>query len=294
MSTPAPRSVPERFVLTLSCPDRTGIVAAVTGFLAAHHANLVDAAHFNDEHTQRSFVRAVFHDDGGGMPARAALMELFTPVAERFQMEWSLHAESDRLRTVIAVSKASHCLTGLLHRWSIGALPIEVAGVVSNHRALEEHAVFHGVPFFHLPLETEDAAAQELRLLALFRELQGELLVLARYMRVLSPTLCEALRGRCINIHHSFLPGFKGARPYHQAFARGVKLIGATAHFVTPDLDEGPIIEQAVERVDHTFDPPRLIDLGRDLETVVLNRAVKWYAEHRVFQNGNKTVVLHA
>lgn len=294
MSVPAPRPVPERYILTLSCPDRTGIVAAVTGFLAEHHANLVDAAHFNDEHTQRSFVRALFHDDGGGMPSRAMLMERFAPVAERFRMEWSLHAESDRLRTVIAVSKASHCLTGLLHRWSIGALPIDVVGIVSNHRTLEEHAAFYGVPFFHLPLETEGAAAQELRLLALFRELEGELLVLARYMRVLSPALCEALRERCINIHHSFLPGFKGARPYHQAFERGVKLIGATAHFVTPDLDEGPIIEQAVERVDHTFDPPRLIDLGRDLETVVLNRAVKWYAEHRVFQNGNKTVVLHA
>jgi formyltetrahydrofolate deformylase len=190
------------------------------------------------------------------------------------------------------VSKASHCLTGLLHRWSIGALPVEVVGVVSNHRTLEEHAAFHGVPFFHLPLEGDDTAAQETRLLATFEQLEGQLLVLARYMRVLSPTLCAALQGRCINIHHSFLPGFKGARPYHQAFERGVKLIGATAHFVTADLDDGPIIEQAVERVDHTFDPPRLVDIGRDLETLVLNRAVKWYAEHRVFANGRRTVVL--
>jgi formyltetrahydrofolate deformylase len=289
LTSPARPATAERYILTLSCPDRTGIVAAVTGFLAGQHANLVDAAHFNDEHTGRSFVRALFHDDGDGMPTREILAERFAPIAERFAMEWQIRAESDRLRTVIAVSKASHCLTGLLHRWSIGALPIEVVGIVSNHRTLEEHASFHHLPFFHLPAE---AQAQEARLLDLFRELDGELLVLARYMRVLSPALCEALRGRCINIHHSFLPGFKGARPYHQAFERGVKLIGATAHFVTPDLDEGPIIEQAVERVDHTFDPPRLVDVGRDLETLVLNRAVKWYAEHRVFQNGSRTVVL--
>jgi formyltetrahydrofolate deformylase len=292
MTDPATPQSPERYILTLSCPDRTGIVAAVTGFLASQHANLVDAAHFNDEHTGRSFVRALFHDDGGGMPDRATLAARFAPIATQFGMEWQIHAEAERLRTVIAVSKASHCLTGLLHRWSIGALPIEVVGVLSNHRTLEEHAAFHGVPFFHLPLDGSDPRSQEARLLTLFEELRGELLVLARYMRVLSPTLCEALRGRCINIHHSFLPGFKGARPYHQAFERGVKLIGATAHFVTPDLDEGPIIEQAVERVDHTFDPPRLVDLGRDLETLVLNRAVKWYAEHRVFQNGHRTVVL--
>lgn len=285
-------AAPERFILTLSCPDRTGIVAAVTGFLAGQHANLVDAAHFNDEHTGRSFVRALFHDDGRGLPPTAILAERFRPIAADFGMTWQIHAEAGRLRTVIAVSKASHCLTGLLHRWSIGALPIDVVGVVSNHRTLEEHATFHGVPFFHLPLEGDDSADQETRLLATFEELGGQLLVLARYMRVLSPPLCAALQGRCINIHHSFLPGFKGARPYHQAFERGVKLIGATAHFVTADLDDGPIIEQAVERVDHTFDPPRLVDLGRDLETLVLNRAVKWYAEHRVFENGRRTVVL--
>jgi formyltetrahydrofolate deformylase len=294
-SPPATRAAaPARFILTLSCPDRTGIVAAVTGFLAEHHANLVDSAHFNDEHTGRSFVRVLFHDDGRGMPEPEQLAERFVPIAEQFHMTWQIHAETNRLRTVIAVSRASHCLTGLLHRWSIGALPIDVVGVVSNHRALEGHAAFHGVPFYYLPIEAEAVTAQEARLLTLFQELEAELLVLARYMRVLSPGLCAALRGRCINIHHSFLPGFKGARPYHQAFERGVKLIGATAHFVTPDLDEGPIIEQAVERVDHTFDPPRLVDLGRDLETVVLTRAVKWYAEHRVFENGSKTVILRA
>ncbi|MBX3707315.1 MAG: formyltetrahydrofolate deformylase [Pseudomonadales bacterium] len=283
---------PTRYVLTLSCPDRTGIVAAVTGFLANHHANLVDAAHFNDEHSRTSFVRALFHEDGPGMPDIATLSRWFEPVAERFSMTWAIRPEAQPCRTLIAVSKASHCLQGLLHRWSVGALPIDVVGVVSNHETLREHAEFHDVPFFHLPIEAGNGAAQERRLLELIEAQGAELLVLARYMRVLSPALCEALRGRCINIHHSFLPGFKGAKPYHQAWERGVKLIGATAHFVTEDLDEGPIIEQAVERVDHTYDPPRLVDLGRDLETIVLTRAVKWYAERRVFGNGKKTVVL--
>jgi formyltetrahydrofolate deformylase len=281
-----------RYILTLSCPDRTGIVAAVTGFLAGCRANLVDAAHFNDEHTQTSFFRALFHDDGSGMPEIEELGRRFEPVAEKFGMQWRIHAEAHPCRTLIAVSKASHCLQGLLHRWSVGGLPIDVVGIVSNHDTLTQHASFFGVPFFHLPIDETDGAAQENRLLELSDTLGAELLVLARYMRVLSPSACTRLRGRCINIHHSFLPGFKGARPYHQAFDRGVKLIGATAHFATEDLDDGPIIEQAVERVDHTYDPGRLVDVGRDLEALVLNRAVKWYAERRVFVNGNRTVVL--
>ncbi|MFU8816951.1 MAG: formyltetrahydrofolate deformylase [Pseudomonadales bacterium] len=283
---------PSSYVLTLSCPDRTGIVAAVTGFLARHHANLVDATHFNDEQTRMSFVRAVFHDDGSGMAPVDTLAGRFEPIAAQFQMRWEIHPQNQPCRTLIAVSKSSHCLLGLLHRWRVGGLPIDVVGIVSNHTSLKEHADFYRVPFFHLPLDAGNAESQERRLLEIFHERDAELLVLARYMRVLGAELCETLRGRCINIHHSFLPGFKGARPYHQAFDRGVKLIGATAHFVTENLDEGPIIEQAVERVDHTFDPPRLADLGRDLETVVLNRAVKWFAEHRVFENGHKTVVL--
>jgi formyltetrahydrofolate deformylase len=281
-----------RYILTLSCPDQTGIVAGVTGFLAGCHANLVDAAHFNDEHTRTSFFRALFHDDGSGMPEIEELGRRFQPVAAKFGMHWRIHAEAQTCRTLIAVSKASHCLQGLLHRWSVGGLPIDVVGILSNHDTLSEHARFYGVPFFHLPIDERDGAAQEQRVLDLFEDLGAELLVLARYMRVLSPLACARLRGRCINIHHSFLPGFKGARPYHQAFDRGVKLIGATAHFATEDLDDGPIIEQAVERVDHTYDPGRLVDLGRDLEAVVLNRAVKWYAERRVFVNGNRTVVL--
>jgi formyltetrahydrofolate deformylase len=283
-----------RYILTLSCPDQTGIVAAVTGFLASCHANLVDAAHFNDEHSKTSFFRALFHDDGAGMTALDELSRAFQPIADRFRMQWRIHAEAVPCRTLIAVSKASHCLQGLLHRWSVGGLPIEVVGIVSNHATLTEHARFYGVPFYHLPIAEGDGDVQEQRLLELFDSLDAELLVLARYMRVLGPATCERLRGRCINIHHSFLPGFKGARPYHQAFERGVKLIGATAHFATEDLDDGPIIEQAVERVDHTYDPQRLVDLGRDMEAVVLNRAVKWYAERRVFENGAKTVVLRS
>jgi formyltetrahydrofolate deformylase len=281
-----------RYVLSLSCPDRTGIVAAVTSFLAGCHANLVDATHFNDEHSRTSFLRAVFHDDGNGMTDIDELGQQFQPLARQFQMQWRITMESQPCRTVIAVSKASHCLQSLLHRWSVGALPIDVVGVVSNHATLIEHARFYGVPFFHLPIDESNTAAQENQLLELFDDLDAELMVLARYMRVLGTSSCERLRGRCINIHHSFLPGFKGARPYHQAFERGVKLIGATAHFATEDLDDGPIIEQAVERVDHTFDPQRLVDLGRDMEASVLNRAVKWYAERRVFENGAKTVVL--
>ncbi|MDZ7670353.1 MAG: formyltetrahydrofolate deformylase [Gammaproteobacteria bacterium] len=287
----SPSDIP-RYVLTLSCPDRTGIVAAVTGFLARHRANLVDASHFNDEDTRTSFVRALFHDDGSGMPSIDELGQQFAPLAQQFEMQWRFHPEAQPCRTLIAVSTAGHCLSSMLHRWSIGALPIEVVGVVSNHRTLEAQANYHNVPFHHLPITDAGQRAQEAQLQSLCESLDVGLLVLARYMRILSPEFCRTLRGHAINIHHSFLPGFKGARPYHQAYERGVKLIGATAHFVTDELDEGPIIEQAVERVDHTFTPEKLIDVGRDLESLVLNRAVKWYAEHRVFENATKTVVL--
>lgn len=291
-SGPSSRNDSSRYILTLSCPDRTGIVAAVTGFLAENRANLVDASHFNDEDTRTSFVRALFHDDGSGMPSIEELGNRFTAVAERFRMQWRFQPEAQPCRTLIAVSTASHCLSNMLHRWSIGALPIDVVGVVSNHRVLEAQTRYYNVPFYHLPIGKDGQRAQEAELHTVYQHVDAQLLVLARYMRILSPEFCRGLRGHCINIHHSFLPGFKGARPYHQAYERGVKLIGATAHFVTDELDEGPIIEQAVERVDHTFTPEKLIDVGRDLESLVLNRAVKWYAEHRVFENGARTVVL--
>jgi formyltetrahydrofolate deformylase len=281
-----------RYVLTLACPDTTGIVAAVANFLAENHALLIEASHFNDEHTDRSFMRTVFHDNGEGMPTMAELDSLFVGVAERFKMTWRFHNEADPLKTLIAVSKAGHCLSSLLHRWSVGSLPIEIVGIVSNHETLKRHADWHKIPFTHLPIEKGHEAEQQDALHALFESSGAELLVLARYMRILSSEMCGRLKNRCINIHHSFLPGFKGARPYHQAFERGVKIIGATAHYVTGDLDEGPIIEQAVERVDHTFTPSELTNVGRDLESIVLNRAIRWHAEHRVFENGSKTVVL--
>lgn len=281
-----------RFVLVLSCPDTTGIVAAVTNFLAGHNATLVEASHFNDEDTHTSFLRTVFHDNGQGMGSLDELQDKFVPIGEKFGMQWQFHPETHPLKTMIAVSTAGHCLTSLLQRWSVGSLPIDIVGVVSNHEVLAKHARWHDIPFTYLPIEPGKEEAQEKQLLERFEASGAELLVLARYMRVLSRDLCTRLQGRCINIHHSFLPGFKGARPYHQAFNRGVKIIGATAHYVTSDLDEGPIIEQAVERVDHSFAPADLVNHGRDLESSVLNRAVLWHAEHRVFPNGNKTVVL--
>ena len=283
---------PPRYVLTLDCPDTTGIVAAVTIFLAEHRATLVDAAHFNDEDTRRSFLRAVFHDDGRGMPDMAELDAAFAPVARQFGMQWRFQAADAPLKAMIAVSKAGHCLVSMLHRWSTGSLPLDIVGIVSNHESLAQHAGWHDLPFHYLPIEEGAEAEQEAQLIETFEDSGAELLVLARYMRILSPTACAALQGRCINIHHSFLPGFKGARPYHQAYARGVKIIGATAHYVTEHLDEGPIIEQAVERVDHTHDAAELAHVGHDLESIVLNRAVRWHAEHRVFVNGNKTVIL--
>lgn len=284
--------LPPRYVLTLDCPDTTGIVAAVTSFLADHHATLVDAAHFNDEDTQRSFLRAVFHDDGRGMTAVPDMQAAFTSVAERFDMRWQLRDADAPLKTMIAVSTAGHCLVSMLHRWSTGSLPLDIVGIVSNHESLAQHAEWRDLPFHYLPITAGAEAEQESQLLSTFENSEAELLVLARYMRILSADACASLRGRCINIHHSFLPGFKGARPYHQAYARGVKIIGATAHYVTEDLDEGPIIEQAVERVDHTADAQELAHVGHDLESIVLNRSVRWHAEHRVFVNGNKTVIL--
>ncbi len=280
------------YILTLDCPDTTGLVAAVTNFLASQHATLVDASHFNDEQTKRSFLRAVFHDDGGGMPDLEALDAAFADVGEKFSMRWQFHDPSAPLKVMIAVSKAGHCLSSMLHRWSTGSLPVDVVGIVSNHATLAYQAAWHDVPFTHLPIVAGEEGAQEQRLLETFAGSGADLLVLARYMRILSAEACDVLAGRCINIHHSFLPGFKGARPYHQAHERGVKIIGATAHYVTAQLDEGPIIEQAVERVDHAYGPQQLAEVGHDLESIVLNRAVRWHAEHRLFVNGNKTVIL--
>lgn len=281
------------FILTMQCPDTTGVVAAVSGFLAAHNGLITEAQHFDDAYTDTSFMRVMFRDNGKGLLPLVELSRRFgAEVGERFKMAWRCHDAQRKCRMVIAVSKHGHCLNSLLHRWSTGTLPVEVLGVVSNHEDMRRMAEWHGVPYYHFPVGEGRKAEQEARIIELFERVDAELLVLARYMQILSDDACRYFAGRAINIHHSFLPGFKGARAYHQAFERGVKLIGVTAHYVTGDLDEGPIIDQEVERVDHTHSPEELVDIGRDLESVTLNRAVKWHAERRVFANGRKTVVL--
>ena len=284
---------PPSMILTTACPDTTGVVAAVAGFLASHNCLITEAQHYDDAVSVTSFMRTVFHDNGKGAPSMQQLDETFAgSVAQRFGMKWRFDEARRRCRVVLAVSKHGHCLNSMLHRWSTGTLPIEVVAVVSNHQDMRSLTEWHGVPYHYLPVLDGRKAEQERRMIEMFEKVDGELLVLARYMQILTPQACEYFAGRAINIHHSFLPGFKGAKAYHQAHTRGVKLIGATAHYVTTDLDEGPIIEQEVARVDHTMTPEELVNIGADLESVVLNRAVKWHAERRVFVNGAKTVVL--
>ncbi|MFC3711742.1 formyltetrahydrofolate deformylase [Sphingoaurantiacus capsulatus] len=279
------------FILTLSCRDAVGIVADVTGFLARHGGFIVDSQQYADLETGRFFMRVAFVS-GSDAPLRLdALRAAFAAVGSRHAMDWTLSDSAERARLVIAVSKHAHCLYDLLHRWSTGALPVEVVAVVSNHPDMRSLTEWHGIPYHHLPVTADNRAAQEAQIAALVEETRADIVVLARYMQVLSPELTARLAGRCINIHHSFLPSFKGAKPYHRAHARGVKLIGATAHYVTSDLDEGPIIEQAVERVDHRDSIDDLVRIGRDIEAQVLARAVKWQAERRVVLNGAKTVM---
>jgi len=280
------------YVLAMSCPDRSGIVAAITTFLAERNGLITEAAHFVDEPSNRSFMRTSFRGDD--LPPKAELEQQFGEVAQRFQMDWALHRDEHRCRVLVAVSQHGHCLNSLLHRWSIGVLPIDIVGVVSNHDTHRRLAEWHELPFHHFPIEAGGKIEQENRILDLFDTTRSDLLVLARYMQILSDVACARLAARCINIHHSFLPGFKGARPYHQAFERGVKIIGATAHYATADLDEGPIIEQGVERVDHTMGPETMVEIGHDLESVVLNRAIRWHAEHRIFRAGGRTIVLRS
>jgi formyltetrahydrofolate deformylase len=275
-------------ILTVSCPDTVGIVAAVSGFLAGQQIFIVESAHYGDPATRRFFMRSVFELPPQGV---APLRDGFKPIAERFGMEWRIDEASRRERVLIMVSRFDHCLNDLLYRYRTGALAIEIPAIVSNHPDLAPLADWHRIPFHHLPVTSATREPQEAALRRLIADLGVDLVVLARYMQVLSPALCRDLRARSINIHHSFLPGFKGAKPYHQAHARGVKLIGATAHYVTEDLDEGPIIEQAVERVDHAHTPDELVAIGRDIENVVLARAVRWHVEHRILLNGAKTVV---
>jgi len=277
----------QHLVLALTCPDRPGIVHAVTGVLAARGGNITESQQFGDPGTSLFFMRVQAE-----LPTpRAELEADLADLARRLDMRWRLDVVGRRMRTLVMVSREGHCLTDLLHRQRGGRLPIEVVGVVSNHETLRDVAGFFGVPYHHVPVTPATKPAAEARLLALVETLDVELVVLARYMQVLSDEVCARLAGRAINIHHSFLPSFKGARPYAQAHERGVKLIDATAHYVTPDLDEGPIIEQDVERVDHADDVAELVAVGQDVERRVLARAVRWHAEHRVFVNGRKTVV---
>jgi len=279
----------QRFVLTLSCPDRTGIVAAVANFLLDQQCNIVDSAQFGDAANKLFFMRVCF------APERTMhvepLRDLFAPIARRFAMQWAIHDASVKHRVMLLVSKFGHCLNDLLYRHRIGALPIEIPAIVSNHRDFYQLAAAHNIPFHYLPVAKGSKDRQEQKLLELFQEERCDLVVLARYMQILSPQLCAQLNERAINIHHSFLPSFQGAKPYQQAHDRGVKLIGATAHYVTQDLDEGPIIEQDVARVDHAMSVEDCAAVGRDVECAVLARAVKWHVEHRILLNGSRTVV---
>jgi formyltetrahydrofolate deformylase len=276
-------------ILTLSCPDRHGIVAAVSAFLFQRDCNISDAQQFGDAASDTFFMRVVF-EPAAGDPAEAIRGD-FEAVAQRFAMDWTMRGPEPR-KVMILTSKFDHCLADLLYRWRIDELPMEVTAIVSNHpRDQIGHVDLGALPFHHLPVRPSDKAAQEAVLLGLIEKTGAELVVLARYMQILSDDLTQALEGRCINIHHSFLPGFKGAKPYHQAHARGVKVIGATAHYVTADLDEGPIIDQDVERISHRDTPEDLIRKGRDIERRVLARAVRYHLEDRVLRHGARTVV---
>jgi formyltetrahydrofolate deformylase len=266
-------------------------VRAVSDFLFQRGATISDAAQHRDPVIDRFFMRVEFEEVEADLPSAEKLDEDFLPLAKQFDMEWSFFDVRKRARVLLAVSTHGHCLTDLLHRWSSGALPAEVVGVISNHEAMRGISEWYGLDFHYLPVTPDTKVQQEDAMMDIIREKQVDLLALARYMQILSPRMCEMMAGRAINIHHSFLPGFKGANPYRQAYLRGVKIIGATAHYVTTDLDEGPIIEQAVERIDHNFDIDELVQIGRDAECAAFARAVKWHCEHRIIVNGNKTVV---
>ncbi|MFF4243861.1 formyltetrahydrofolate deformylase [Streptomyces sp. NPDC001822] len=279
----------EQYVLTLSCPDKQGIVHAVSSYLYVTGCNIEDSQQFGDHDTGLFFMRV--HFSAGTAADVEKLRAGFAAIGDSFRMEWQIHRASERMRVVLLVSRFGHCLNDLLFRSGTGALPVEIVAVVSNHTDFAELVASYGIPFRHIPVTRENKPEAEAQLLELVRGENVELVVLARYMQVLSDDLCKQLSGRIINIHHSFLPSFKGAKPYHQAHARGVKLIGATAHYVTADLDEGPIIEQEVERVGHGVTPDQLVAIGRDVECQALARAVKWHAERRIMLNGRRTVV---
>ncbi|WP_062011498.1 formyltetrahydrofolate deformylase [Aureimonas sp. AU4] len=281
----------EDFILSLSCPNRPGIVAAVSRHLFDNGADIREAAQFDDPETGRFFMRVRFAIVQAVVTVDS-LTKGFETIADRFGMEWRVSSSAKRQKVLILVSRFDHCLADLLYRWRIGELAMDIVGIAANYpRETYGHHDFDGIPFHHLPVTRDTKREQEGRILSIVEETGADLVVLARYMQILSDEMSAALSGRCINIHHSFLPGFKGAKPYHQAHQRGVKLIGATAHYVTADLDEGPIIEQDVERISHQDAPEDLVRKGRDIERRVLSRAIAWHLDNRVILNGDKTVV---
>lgn len=281
----------DHFIIKISCPAASGIVAAVTTYLADRGCYISEMSQFDDETSGRFFMRAVFRFNDRYEGDIDEVEQGFVAVAQRFEMEWALHSTAQPMRVLLMVSKYDHCLVDLLYRHHKGELDMQITAIVSNHLELRPMAEREGIRFIYLPVTRDTKAQQEAALMKIVDETQTELVVLARYMQILSDDLCQQLSGRAINIHHSFLPGFKGAKPYHQAYERGVKLIGATAHYVTSDLDEGPIIEQEVQRVDHAYLPDDLVAIGRDTETVALSKALKYHLEHRVLLNGDKTVI---
>ncbi|AYG64163.1 formyltetrahydrofolate deformylase [Rhizobium jaguaris] len=280
------------YVLTATCQSTRGIVAAISGFLCEMGCNIVDSSQFDDLSTGRFFMRVSFVSEEG--IGAEALTEGLKPIAEKFRMEAELHLQTQRMKVLLMVSRFGHCLNDLLYRWRIGALPIDIVGVVSNHFDYQKVVVNHDIPFHHIKVTKENKPQAEAQLLDLVEQTGTELVVLARYMQVLSDAMCRKMSGKIINIHHSFLPSFKGANPYKQAYERGVKLIGATAHYVTADLDEGPIIEQDTVRINHAQSAEDYVSIGRDVESQVLARAIHAHIHHRVFLNGNRTVVFPA
>ncbi|MBV7410659.1 formyltetrahydrofolate deformylase [Maritimibacter sp. DP1N21-5] len=281
-----------KYVLTVTCKSTRGIVAAIANFLATHECNITDSSQFDDFETGKFFMRVSFSSEGGVL--RDVLEADFVDVAKPFDMDFSFHDEGEKVKVVIMVSRFGHCLNDLLYRWRIGALPIDIVAVISNHMDYQKVVVNHDIPFHCIKVTKDNKPQAEAQIMQVVEDSGAELIVLARYMQILSDQMCQKMSGRIINIHHSFLPSFKGANPYKQAFERGVKLIGATAHYVTADLDEGPIIEQDIVRITHAQSPDDYVSLGRDVEAQVFARAIHAHIHHRVFLNGNKTVVFPA
>jgi formyltetrahydrofolate deformylase len=278
------------FILTIVCPDAVGVVAEVSGYMRDRNLFIEESSHYGDPDTGRFFMRTRFIPVDGEF-SRTQFSQGFAPIADKFKMQWQVYDTKVMPRVLIMVSRLDHCLNDLLYRYRTGALAMHVPAIVSNHMDLAGLAKWHNIPYFHVPISAKTKLDAERRLREIIEDTKADTIVLARYMQVLTDDMCRELAGKAINIHHSFLPSFKGAKPYHRAHDRGVKLIGATAHFVTPDLDEGPIIDQSVERVDHTQSAEDLVAVGRDVEAITLARALKYHLEHRVFLNGNRTVV---